>query len=882
MKSFLYNNRYKNLNYKQKIIADWRKGLLWVNACPGSGKTESIAINISNLVIENIKNDRSEDNSKILAFSFTNKAARELKDRVRKMISLEYPKDALSIIDDLSIVTIDKYCLELLSNYDNKYNYFKILSDGEWATYMYSGKMIQKRKMIANLLKTGTDNYESSTIYVLNQLNFLMQNLSKTADNYWDSNSEFYQNKKLIEFYLKTIDGNKVFSYHDYKIILNKLIETNTNLNLQFKKVKYLFVDEVQDINHFQEKIIERILKNTIYSVFVGDDQQAIYSFRGGDIKCVERLFKKYNEEKSILKLDKNYRSSTNIINNLNERFDNSQMIKSNSYKTDHPVYRYKADNEKDFFNFVKNNLKLLIENTTLSNDQIAILVYSNKLAYQLSDYLNKYDLQSVSQKILIDKWFKYIESEQSQGILFQFLDFIVSYDKKTKSNYLINDLYKWLLIFLENAELSFEDRNEITNVSISWFMEFIISQQVLNREVKLLTFAKSVIDKKGIWKLILLNQFFNKVNKNELLIVNKIKILTHHSAKGKEWDVVFNYDKKSNRNKDKKAINYVAFSRAKHILFDISETRFLNNQENDYDQDKILNLSNEFQYKSLAISFATLNNFRNCIDRYKAFNIYLWSTLDSDQKVEGTLIHKALELYNQKLINCHNDSSLIDLKFIKELQNNVYIRKLSGNKSAKKRAGLRKRIQERIPGIMKTYQNWLNENKHIVVKAEYNFNFINNNLINGLDINFTGQIDLLLKNSDNKYTIVDFKILTGHTIEKHQDLDQLKTFEYQIKFYAWILKRHFNYDINKLEILRLIRNENSSEEKIENITNIEVNEEMLNAFEKELQEVCTKISKFNELGLENIKNKRCLKPNCKFKENEKDIYKLLEYFDYK
>ena len=56
----------------------------------------------------------------------------------------------------------------------------------------------------------------------------------------------------------------------------------------------------------------------------------------------------------------------------------------------------------------------------------------------------------------------------------------------------------------------------------------------------------------------------------------------------------------------------------------------------------------------------------------------------------------------------------------------------------------------------------------------------------------------------------------------------------------------------------------------------------MLNAFEKELQEVCTKISKFNELGLENIKNKRCLKPNCKFKENEKDIYKLLEYFDYK
>ena len=98
MKSFLYNNRYKNLNYKQKIIADWRKGLLWVNACPGSGKTESIAINISNLVIENIKNNRSEDNSKILAFSFTNKAARELKDRVRKMISLEYPKDALSIM----------------------------------------------------------------------------------------------------------------------------------------------------------------------------------------------------------------------------------------------------------------------------------------------------------------------------------------------------------------------------------------------------------------------------------------------------------------------------------------------------------------------------------------------------------------------------------------------------------------------------------------------------------------------------------------------------------------------------------------------------------------------------------------------------------------
>ncbi len=905
------NKRYQTLNSKQKEIVDWRQGLLHVNACPGSGKTESIAFNIAKLVIDNIESGTVDANKNILAFSFTQKAAKELKARIHHLITLRYPKRASVIIDDLSIVTIDKYCRNILSDYDYKYNYFKTLNVGQWNIYMYAGKMFRIRQdliRLFNKIPTIKVDYPNKikTTAMINKLSLILGKLAQSGDNYWIPNSEYFDYNAVVERYLKAININKIYSYNDYQIIINKLLETEADFKEQFKNVKYLFVDEVQDINHFQEKLINAIIQNTTYSILVGDNNQAIYSFRGGDIECVKNLFNNYDNNKSHIELNHNYRSSDNIINNLNKYFVTNKykkIIKDEDKNVTHPVYHYQVSGEDGFFKVVKNNLITLLDDPMINHEQIAILVRSNKMASRLSDDLNKLKIAANNQKILVQKWFSYskpINDNQDvankkdkvdDGIVFRFLNFVTKFEPAAKNSnivpktgYLINDLYSWLLLFLQNQDHSIKNNtDQITATTISWFMEFVIDQQILNRNVNLKTFAKSVVDEAGNWKLFLLWKNFANVDKNELLRFNKVNILTHHSAKGKEWDIVFNYNEKNKKDKsstDSDAIDYVAFSRAKHIFFDIrtySKTEFSSSSKT-YDENKSITLPQYQKNHILPISFSSLDNFTNCLYRYKVFNIYFWKSLDNNQKVEGTLIHKALELYNKALILNNNNVDLInDNQFIEKLQEQVYIRKMAGAKRTK----LKKQIQLRIPNIMNSYHQWLINNHWKVIRAEYEFDFLDETLIPNLKINFTGQIDLLLQSADSNYTIVDFKILTGYSTEKHEDNKLLNKFKYQIKFYAWILSRHFNYNITNLKVMRLVRIKDSSEEAMKSILAIEITPSMLDDFETELRSTIIKINDFNNQGFSKIEERHCIMPNCGFSKNEKVIYQLLEHFDY-
>ncbi len=880
-----FQSEYQKLNAQQQKIVNWNQGLLRVNACPGSGKTQAIAFNIANLIINNIKNNQADLNQAILAITFTNKAAKELKERVTEIVALSLPNDAISIMENIKVQTIDRYCIDLLSDYDNKFSYFKIMSDAQWSIYMYSGKMQTYRQAWEKLyLKIIGQSTIGSVSFLMKFNNDILNQIAITGENYWIADSEYFKYKELIEAYLKVIiKNNKVYSYNDYKIIINKLLETN-KIESNFKKIKYLFVDEVQDINQFQQKLITKVLTYVDYSVFVGDNNQSIYAFRGGSIECMNHIFDNYSADVKLnLLLNKNYRSSDNVIKHLNQHpfHKTNKIIKSNTDNTTHPIYHANFKDEAAFFDYCKSNILKMQATTELPIDDIAILVNSNAVAFRLVNFLQQNNIDAANQKIYLDNWLKYYSDKivEEQGILFQYLKFMAQQSKDIyKDSYLINDFYKSFIKFLEVNKINITKHSAINVFDIVWLMNFVQDQQIFNRDTNLVTMAKSITDEKGNWKFFLLNNFVQNADKQKIQHLNKLNVVTHHSSKGKEWPVVINWNQMNNTRAleiDQTAeIQYVAMSRAKNILFNVEcgDEAMANSC---FDNKHTLAKLSKISAKMMTISFEAISNFYACINKYKVFNIYQWLKLDNDSKIEGSLIHQALELYNKELIRVNHDFNKISPTFIKKLQKNVYIRKLS---TSTKRKNLKSKIQNRIANIISAYQIWLKQDNWKVINAEKSFDFVDKDLFPN-KINFIGKIDLILQNDQGEFCVLDFKATTKFN-KADLSTEKLSDLKYQVKFYSWILNKYYNYNVKNIKVIRVITDANELDEIFMPVIEETITQQSLIDFEKQLMIDLKNIISFNQQDLDKIRKIHCSLDDCKFHKEESLVNNLLMRFE--
>lgn len=298
----------------QEAAINHRHGNLQILACAGSGKTEVISKRIAGLVKDGVPK------SAIIAFSFTEKSAEELKARIRRHLEEEVPDEPS--IGDMYVGTIHSFSLKLLKEIDPSYRKYEVMDDARQAALIMSNyhytesidKGIGLNKLMG-LTKRG--GYWPTISAFINTLNVKHQkSLSLNDINQKDVRAS-------IERYEKIAHGYPNY-FLDFDTIIDALIEllsSNESALLDVRsRFRYLVVDEYQDIDDKQESLIKLITNSgsDVWVTAVGDDDQAIYGWRGATVKNIINFSKSYPDVTSV-SLFYNFRSTHCIVELANK-----------------------------------------------------------------------------------------------------------------------------------------------------------------------------------------------------------------------------------------------------------------------------------------------------------------------------------------------------------------------------------------------------------------------------------------------------------------------------------------------------------------------------------------------------------------------------------
>ena len=363
----------KELNSMQEKAVNHIEGPMLVLAGAGSGKTKVLTSRIANLI------DTGISPYNILAITFTNKAAKEMKDRVYKIIG--------SSANNIQISTFHSLGLKIL-----KENYSLLGYDRNF-TIIDSDDVLTIIKKILKDLNLSKELYNPREI----------KNKISSAKNEMmgvDSFSKVEFDHNIVEVYRlyqrKLKNGNSV-DFDDLLILPIKLFKNYPNLLNEYQeRYKYILIDEYQDTNEAQYTF-SKILAAKYRNIFVvGDNDQAIYAFRGANYKNILNFEKDYPEAKTIL-LEENYRSTKTILNAAN------CVIKNNKERKDKNLWsnneegnkiKYKVvENEKEEASFVVDKIKELI-NSGVKEEDIAVLYRTNAQSRVIEEEMLKKNIK--------------------------------------------------------------------------------------------------------------------------------------------------------------------------------------------------------------------------------------------------------------------------------------------------------------------------------------------------------------------------------------------------------------------------------------------------------------------------------------------------------
>jgi DNA helicase-2/ATP-dependent DNA helicase PcrA len=283
-----------NYTSEQKLAIDTTNNNLQIIACAGSGKTQVISQRIVNI----LKKDGVEAKN-IIAFTYTEKAAAELKTRVLKLC-----REQLGNINGLAemyIGTIHSWCLQAIQDNIFEYQKFAILDEIKLKLF------IDKYYSEVGMAGAGLDRYKDTGRYI--------SILSILREAELTEGTELPEEwSDALHDYQQTLFNH---SYFDFTTIMTEAIR-NLKENEVFQEkvlgnLKYLIVDEYQDVNPIQEELIVQLSKSQCNICVVGDDDQTIYQWRGSDVTYIQKFQQRYKDV-TYIKLEDNFRSSPGII----------------------------------------------------------------------------------------------------------------------------------------------------------------------------------------------------------------------------------------------------------------------------------------------------------------------------------------------------------------------------------------------------------------------------------------------------------------------------------------------------------------------------------------------------------------------------------------
>jgi len=323
-------NLLDNLNPAQQKVVTSTEGPVLVLAGAGSGKTRSVIYRTVYLI-----NYKKINPWNILVVTFTNKAARELKDRLENTFKLS--------THSLWIGTFHSVCMRIL-----RYEQAILPFTSDFSIYDENDQKVIFKKLYKKL---DIDPKYFPIARIRNIISRQKNSLIQPKDFFEFNEKNYYSENviKIYEAYQIFLLENNALDFDDLLMYTAILLHDNESIRSKYEKMfQYVMIDEYQDTNYAQFKIVNLIAKNHQNLCVVGDDDQAIYSWRGADIRNILEFEKDYKNVVKI-KLVQNYRSPKSILNLANS------LIKFNSQRHEKELWTEIISNKKPTLNVLEN-----------------------------------------------------------------------------------------------------------------------------------------------------------------------------------------------------------------------------------------------------------------------------------------------------------------------------------------------------------------------------------------------------------------------------------------------------------------------------------------------------------------------------------------------
>ena len=366
----------EELNDRQKEAVLYNDGPLLIIAGAGAGKTKTLTTKIAFLIEEK---DVSPYN--ILAITFTNKAAKEMKDRLYLQIG--------NLAKKIQVSTFHSFGLKLLRE-----NYSTLGYDKNFVIMDSDDSLTVVKKIIKDM---GYDPKIYNPRAIRNKISSC-KNEMMSPKSYERLAVSDYEKvvKEVYEKYNIKLQKNNSVDFDDLLLLPIELFKKHPEVLSKYQDLyKYILIDEYQDTNEAQYILTKLLSEKNRLITCVGDDSQSIYSFRGANYKNILNFEKDYKDAKTIL-LEENYRSTSNILDAANQVIKNNKMRKDKNLWTSRGIGEkikyYRAYNERDEAQYVIRKIKELI-NKNIDYKDIAVLYRTNAQSRVLEEEMLKENL---------------------------------------------------------------------------------------------------------------------------------------------------------------------------------------------------------------------------------------------------------------------------------------------------------------------------------------------------------------------------------------------------------------------------------------------------------------------------------------------------------
>ena len=576
-------NILENLNKEQREAVQTVAGPLLILAGAGSGKTKVLTTRIAYMIKNGVKPKN------ILAVTFTNKAAKEMKARLGSMIGE-------SIVKYMWVGTFHGICGRILRENIDRYSFpsgkkldknFTIYDDNDTSAVLKQAikklnldDKIYQPKLVKSVISNAKNKMQDAYAFATFARDFKSQNIAK-----------------IYEEYENILNNNNAIDFDDMLMLTVKLLDHNTEVRTEYyDRFKHIMVDEYQDTNLAQYNLVNMLYTNKLAEIpperslcVVGDVDQSIYSWRGADYTIIMN-FQKDIKNTKLIKLEQNYRSTANILNVANA------IIENNTERVDKVLYSnkgegelidyFEAQDEADEANFIVSKIK---QDSGGNYNQYAILYRTNSqsrsleeacmaagVPYRIYGGLKFYDRKEIKDIVAYLKLIYNTDDSQS-------FRRIVNVPKRAIGDTTVKRLQEFadredISLFAaaqrieEDVEIPQRTRSKITdfvnlitkfraakdNYSLREFVTLVIEKSGYLAELQLQNTPESQADIENLQEFVnVAEEFVPEENDNVLgeflaqvalvsdidnmdAIANNVTLMTLHAAKGLEFPVVF------------------------------------------------------------------------------------------------------------------------------------------------------------------------------------------------------------------------------------------------------------------------------------------------------------------------------------------------------